>query len=75
VPAHARQELPMQFPNQANAKRQLFEPDNAVFQSDNVIANPSKCPHSPGASKRNRSSDLTRANAKNPISKSTCTTP
>ena len=28
----------MQFPNHANAKRQLFEPDNAVFQSDNVIA-------------------------------------
>jgi len=28
----------MQFPNDADAKRQLFEPDNAVFQSDNVIA-------------------------------------
>ncbi len=28
----------MQFSNNANAKRQLFEPDNAVFQSDNVIA-------------------------------------
>ena len=28
----------MQFPNNANAKRQRFEPDNAVFQGDNVIA-------------------------------------
>jgi len=38
VPSHAGQELLMQFPNHANAKRQFFEPNNAVFQSDNVIA-------------------------------------